>query len=103
MVKPVSTRAVLTVALARGWLIRQLDVNNAFLNGILQETVYMEQPMGFEKSNGNNQLVSKLNKALYGLKQAPHAWFERLRSSLHSLGFESSRVHSSLLTRFSKK
>ena len=66
-------RVVLTNALARGWEIRQLDINNAFLNGILQEDVLMQQPLDFEQYN---QQVCKLHKALYGLKQSPRAQFE---------------------------
>lgn len=70
-IKSASLRVVLSIALARGWLMKQLDVNNAFLNGVLQEEVYMEQPIGFKKELERQHLVCKLFKALYGLQEAP--------------------------------
>ena len=69
VIKPITIRIVLTLALSRGWQLFQLDVNNAFLNGSLEESVFMIQPLGFEVAD--RSLVCKLNKALYGLKQAP--------------------------------
>ena len=67
VVKQAIIRVVLTIALARRWNIRQLDVNNAFLNGVLEEDVYVEQPPGFE-SKTKGDYMCKLVKALYGLK-----------------------------------
>jgi hypothetical protein len=64
---------VLTVAVMQGWILRQMDVNNAFLHGQLTETVYMSQPPGF-KDQMNPHHVCKLRKVIYGLKQAPRAW-----------------------------
>lgn len=69
VIKPVTIRIILTLALTYRWPIQQLDINNAFLNGILEEEVYMMQPPGFSSSNPS--LVCRLHKALYGLKQAP--------------------------------
>lgn len=97
VVKPSTIRVVLTLALSKGWNIRQLDVNNAFLNGCLHEEVYMEQPSGFEHRDKN--LVCKLQKSLYGLKQAPRAWFEKLASTLCMFGFQSSLCDYSLFIR----
>ena len=96
VVKPVTVRTVLTLAVTNKWCIQQLDINNAFLNGFLEEEVYMTQPPGFEKTD--TSLVCKLNKALYGLKQAPRAWFERLKSTLLKFGFCASKCDPSLFT-----
>lgn len=67
VVTPTTIKIVLTIASTRHWCIRQLDINNAFLNGDLQEEVFMEQPQGFLDEN-NPHLVCKLHKALYGMK-----------------------------------
>ncbi|MCH95277.1 retrovirus-related Pol polyprotein from transposon TNT 1-94, partial [Trifolium medium] len=86
----------LTIAITHQWSIQQLDVNNAFLNGTLDEEVYMTQPQGFD--NGDPSQVCKLTKALYGLKQAPRQWFERLQTTLLQLGFKPSKCDPSLFT-----
>ena len=70
VIKPTTIRLVLSTALSQGWYIRQLDINNAFLNGDLSEVVYMKQPRGFEDPNHPNH-VCRLNKVVYSLKQAP--------------------------------
>ena len=64
-----------------------MDIKSAFLNGELEEEVYIEQPEGFQLSE-NADYVCKLNKALYGLKQAPKAWYSRLDKYLQWQGSE---------------
>jgi Reverse transcriptase (RNA-dependent DNA polymerase) len=98
VVKPVTIRTLLSLAISKGWLLRQLDVNNAFLHGDLNEVVYMAQPPGFVNPDFPNH-VCLLKKALYGLKQAPRAWFHRLRDFLASLGFLASKSDSSLFIK----
>ncbi|RZC24049.1 Beta-carotene isomerase D27, chloroplastic isoform D [Glycine soja] len=95
VVKLVTIRIVLTLAVRQGWPIRQLDVNNAFLQGTLKEEVFMIQPPGFVNKNFPDH-VCRLKKALYGLKQAPRAWYTELRVFLLSLGFVNSTADASL-------
>lgn len=98
VIKPTTIRIVLSLAVSLDWSIRQLDISNAFLNGYLEETVYMSQPPGFSDSRCP-QFVCKLNKSIYGLKQAPRAWFQRLSSFLFTIGFTGSHTDSSLFIR----
>uniref|UniRef100_A0A2N9GPU0 Integrase catalytic domain-containing protein n=1 Tax=Fagus sylvatica TaxID=28930 RepID=A0A2N9GPU0_FAGSY len=86
VVKPTTIRIVLSLVVSSNWCIKQLDVQNAFLHGHLQENVYMVQPPGFVHPSQPNH-VCHLHKALYGLKQAPQAWFSRLTNRLLELGF----------------
>ena len=95
VVKPTTVRIVLSISVSRGWSLRQLDVNNAFLQGHLSENVYMSQPPGFVDKD-NPSYVCKLNKAIYGLKQAPRAWYNELRTFLLQFGFQNSHADTSL-------
>ncbi|KAF5465899.1 hypothetical protein F2P56_015863 [Juglans regia] len=95
VVKPVTIRLLLSLAISSNWPLHQLDIQNAFLHGDLDEDVYMKQPPGFVHSDLPSY-VCKLKKSIYGLKQAPRAWFAKLSDKLLSLGFRCSASDSSL-------
>ena len=80
-------RMLIALAAEKGWNVFQLDVKSAFLQGELNEAVYVEQPKGFEIQEEQGK-VYKLKKALYGLKQAPRAWYSRIDGYFKKEGFE---------------
>lgn len=80
------------------WRIHQLDVKSAFLNGILKEEIYIEQPQGFVKKGGDGKVL-KLKKVLYGLKQAPRAWYSRIDKYFTTSGFKRSPSEPTLYTK----
>ncbi|CAN1355225.1 Retrovirus-related Pol polyprotein from transposon RE1 [Linum perenne] len=98
LIKPTTIRLVLSIALSKRWNIRQLDINNVFLNGDLAEEVYMKQLRGFEDTYRSTH-VCKLHKSIYGLKQAPRAWFTKLKSYLISQRFMAFHSDTSLFVR----
>jgi transposase InsO family protein len=83
-------RTILAIAALEDLELRSVDISHAYLNGILEEEIYMQQPEGFEV--GGPEYVCRLNKSLYGLKQAGRVWNKALHSVLTSMGF--SRVQS---------
>lgn len=95
-----SIRAVLAIAAIKKWKLHQMDVKTAFLNGVVEEEVYLEQPLGF-KTRDRQTHVCKLKKALYGLKQAPRTWYGRIDIFLTSLGFTKSKADSNLYFKVS--
>ncbi|CAJ2662467.1 unnamed protein product [Trifolium pratense] len=82
-----TVRLVVALACKNKWSLYHLDVKSAFLNGPLDEEVYVSQPPGFE-IKGKESMVYKLYKALYGLKQAPRAWNKRIDDFLIHIGFK---------------
>ncbi|KAJ0875397.1 putative RNA-directed DNA polymerase [Helianthus annuus] len=94
VVKMVTVRIILKLAVNNGWPLYQLDINNAFLYGSLSEDVYMTLPLGYFNNDKNK--VCKLVKSLYGLKQAPRKWNEKLTSVLLDMGFTQSLCDHSL-------
>jgi hypothetical protein len=90
VVKPTTVKILLTLAGIRNYVIRQYDVKTAFLNGDIEETIFMSQPKGYIRL-GQKEKVCKLKRSLYGLKQAARSWNERMKSDLKSLGFKQSK------------
>jgi ribonuclease HI len=70
--------------------LHQLDIKTAFLNGELEEDVYIEQPPGYEE--GSPSTACHLHRALYGLRQAPRAWHKKLKEELEGIGFTASEA-----------
>ncbi|KAK6149115.1 hypothetical protein DH2020_016640 [Rehmannia glutinosa] len=82
-----SIRLVLAIAALQNLEVHQMDVKTAFLNGDLEEEIYMEQPEGFSAPGQENK-VCKLVKSLYGLKQAPKQWHEKFDNAMKECGFK---------------
>lgn len=87
VVKFTSIRAILALAAAKRMKLKQFDVKTAFLNGDLEENVYMSQPIGYDDGS---ERVCKLLKSLYGLKQASRCWNKRFTSFVNRFGFKAS-------------
>jgi hypothetical protein len=91
-------RILLAFAAHHDFKLYQMDVKSAFLNGPIQELVYVRQPPGFEDPKFPDH-VFKLHKALYGLKQAPRAWYECLKDFLLKQGFKIGKADPTLFTQ----
>ena len=90
-----SIRNILSLTTKMKWKLHQEDVKTTFLNGVIEEEVYIEQSPGFE-THDKGKHVCRLNKALYGLKQEPKAWYGRIDGFLMNFGFTKSKVDSNL-------
>ncbi|CAI7865939.1 unnamed protein product [Closterium sp. NIES-53] len=93
VVKPTTLRTLFAGAAIKGWVVKQMDVTTAFLNGVLEEEIFMAQPEGFDDGSGR---VMRLKKDLYGLKQAPRQWYLKLRGVLEEIRFTPSSADHSL-------
>ena len=93
-----ASRMLLAYASIMNFKLYQMDVKSVFLNGLIQEEVYVEQPPGFEISNKPNH-VYRLRKALHGLKQAPRAWYEHLSKFLLEKDFSRGKVDTTLFIK----
>ncbi|GJY22749.1 retrovirus-related pol polyprotein from transposon TNT 1-94 [Tanacetum coccineum] len=96
-----SIRILLAIACVNDFKLYQMDVKSAFLNGFINEEVYVAQPSGFIDFQKPNY-VYKLKKALYGLKQAPKAWYDRLKAFLIKHEYSMGMVDNTLFTKKSK-
>ena len=97
-----SIRVLLVLASIYKLIVHQMDVKTAFLNGDLDEEVYMEQPEGFVISR-NEKKVCRLVKPLYGLKQAPQLWHEKFDSAILSNGFMHNSSNKYMYFKFTKE
>ncbi|CAL2258380.1 unnamed protein product [Prunus armeniaca] len=91
-------RTLIALAAQKEWSLYQLDVKSAFLNGVLKEEVYVDQPQGFVKKDEETK-VYKLHKALYGLKQAPRAWYDEIDAYFNKAGFKKSPSEATLYVK----
>jgi len=81
-----SLQLLLALAALEDWEIQQMDVKSAFLNGMLDEEIYMEQPIGFI-TPGTETKVCHLKRAIYGLKQASRTWNLQFHGFLTGIGY----------------
>jgi hypothetical protein len=77
---------ILTLSAIEDLELCSVDISSAFLNGDLDEEIYVKQPEGFHEGGPNH--VCKLKKSLYGLKQAARQWNNKLHTTLQSMGFK---------------
>jgi hypothetical protein len=96
VVKPMSYKTLFAIAASLDLEIEQMDVKTAFLYGLVEEDIYVQQPTGFGDNSGR---VCKLNKALYRLKQSPRVWYKTLSEFLVSKGFKAVDADNCLSTR----
>ena len=93
---------VLAIVAHNKWYVHQMDVMSTFLNGSLEEEVYVRQPPGYEV-DGQEEKVYRLKKALYGLKQTPRVWYNRIDEYLNGEGFNRSPSEPTLYTKVNQE
>jgi Reverse transcriptase (RNA-dependent DNA polymerase) len=96
-----TVRTVMSIAVNHDWPLFQMDVKNIFLQGELEEEVYMDVPPGLQVDT-QKKVVCRLKKAIYGLKQSPRAWYGKLSNALVKVGFKRSGADSSMFTQVTK-
>jgi hypothetical protein len=90
-------RILLAFFASKGFKLYQMDVKSAFLNGVIQEEVFVRRPPGFENPKYPNR-VYKLSKALYGLRKALWTWYARLKTFLLEHGYVMGSVYKTIFT-----
>jgi len=88
--KMTTIKLLLKISASKKWFMKQLDVSNDFLNGELEEEIYMKLPEGYAERKGiilPSNVVCRLKRSIYGLKQASRQWFKKFSASLLSLRF----------------
>ena len=93
-----SLRILLSIACTMDFKLYQMDVKCAFLNGFLNEEVFVEQPKGFQDPHFSNHVL-RLKKAVYEMKQAPRAWYDRLTNYLLDRGFQRGYIDRTLFVK----
>jgi Reverse transcriptase (RNA-dependent DNA polymerase) len=93
-----TVRILQSITVNNSWGLHQMNVKNTFLQGTLEEEVYMTLPPSHKRKNMSN-LVCRLNKSIYGLKQSPRAWYEKLSHFLLSCNFKTSWEDTSLFIK----
>lgn len=103
--RPESYRIIFILAMHNTWRLTQYDVKNAFIHAKIDKEIYVEQPVGFEMNQNDQEkpLYCKLNKALYGLKQSPRLWYEHLLDLLKQFGFETMTYDSAIFIHSQSK
>lgn len=95
--RTVTMRMLIVVAAMKQWELHQIDINNAYLYGHIEEDIYLEPPLGYNKAKEGQ--VCKLKKSLYGLKQQGRQWHKELSNKLTSYGFNRSSNDYCLFTK----
>ena len=99
--KYATLRTLLAIVAAEDLELHQLDIKTAFLNGTIEEDIYLQQPPGYKEGPGN--LACHLHRALYGLRQAPRQWHARLKQELEAFGFTESEADPGLFSYHNKE